>query len=155
MIQRIQSIYLLLTTALSILFLSGNMIRFSDASGNVFGMTISGIMKYQAGPASEHVGGLLPLVILVLMTAFISFLAIFIFRNRKLQIRLTAAALFLSFSVVLATSVYAIYLMRKFDADIIWTIKMVLPVFMVIFLFLAYRGIRKDDELVKSYDRLR
>lgn len=155
MIQRVQSVYLLLTTVLSVLFLNGNMLRFTDASGNVIGMTISGILKYHAGSASENPGGLLPLVILVFLTAVISFLAVFLFRNRKLQVRITAVALFLAFSVVLTAAVYAIFVMRKFDAEILWSIKMALPVLMVIFLFLAYRGIRKDDELVKSYDRLR
>lgn len=155
MIQRIQSVYLLLTTVLSVLFLSGNMVKFTDASGNIIGMTIGGVLQYHTGSGSENAGSLLPLVILVLLTAAISFLTIFLFRNRKLQIRLTAVALLLSFLVILAASVYATFVMREFDAEIIWSIKMTLPVLMVLFLFLAYRGIRKDDELVKSYDRLR
>ena len=155
MIQRIQSVYLILTTILSVLFLNGNMLRFNDASGIVIEMKISGILKLHTGSESEHLGSLLPLVIPVLLTAVISLLTVFLFRNRRLQIRFTTAALFLSFSVVLATSAYAIFVIRKFDAEIIWSIKMVLPFLMIVFLFLAYRGIRKDDELVKSYDRLR
>jgi len=131
------------------------MLRFNDASGIVIEMKISGILKLHTGSESEHLGSLLPLVIPVLLTAVISLLTVFLFRNRRLQIRFTTAALFLSFSVVLATSAYAIFVIRKFDAEIIWSIKMVLPFLMIVFLFLAYRGIRKDDELVKSYDRLR
>jgi hypothetical protein len=36
-----------------------------------------------------------------------------------------------------------------------WMIGAILPILMVILLFLAYRGIRKDEKLIKSLDRLR
>jgi hypothetical protein len=45
--------------------------------------------------------------------------------------------------------------MRKYDSDIVWSFWMLLPVLIPVSLFLAYRGIKKDEDLVKSYDRLR
>jgi hypothetical protein len=46
-------------------------------------------------------------------------------------------------------------IVTKFDAEIIPGFKMILPVLILITSILALRGIRKDDRLVKSYDRLR
>jgi hypothetical protein len=38
---------------------------------------------------------------------------------------------------------------------ILWSIKQIIPLLLTIFVYLAYRSIRKDEVLVKSYDRLR
>jgi hypothetical protein len=43
----------------------------------------------------------------------------------------------------------------KFTATIIPGFKMIIPILILVFSILAYLGIRKDDRLVKSYDRLR
>jgi amino acid permease len=155
MIQRIQSLYLSFSALIALLFLGGNMISFSEASGNIIGITIKGIFRYSEEYAPENIGRLLPLIIPVLMTALFSIVIVFLFRNRKLQLKLTAVLLGLSAVIIAITAVYTVYIIRKYDSDIIWSLKMLLPLLIPVCLFLAYRGIKKDEDLVKSYDRLR
>ena len=50
---------------------------------------------------------------------------------------------------------YAFYVTRNFNAEMLPALNLVIPVLMLIFTYLAFRGIRKDDRLIKSYDRLR
>jgi hypothetical protein len=45
--------------------------------------------------------------------------------------------------------------MTKHSTEIVPGIKMALPFLMLISMILAYKGIKKDDDLVKGYDRLR
>ena len=49
----------------------------------------------------------------------------------------------------------SIITITKFEATITPGFKMILPLVMLILSVLVYRGIKKDDHLVKSYDRLR
>ena len=48
MIQRIQSVYLSLTTLLSLLFLKGSFLIFSEKSGSVIKVTFNGIFQRYA-----------------------------------------------------------------------------------------------------------
>lgn len=155
MIQRIQSVYLFMTTILAFLFLGGNMLRFTDAPGIALGVTYRGIYRCGAGSPPELIGGILPLISIILLVAVVSLITIFFFRNRKLQLKLTAVLLGLSAVIIIETAVYAVFIIRKYDSDIVWSFRMLLPVLIPVCLFLAYRGIKKDEDLVKSYDRLR
>ena len=56
---------------------------------------------------------------------------------------------------IIASVLYSYIILTKYNAEIIPGFKMVIPVIQLILSILAYRGIRKDDALVKSYDRLR
>lgn len=138
MIQRFQTIYLLLTTLFSILFLSGEMV----------------VLKNETGVVEAH-GIVLPLVVLLILIAVISLLTIFLFKNRKFQLKLSIALIALSIILILALAYYAFTLSGKYNAQIQFRINLIFPVMVLVFSILAYMGIRKDEELVKSYDRLR
>jgi uncharacterized membrane protein YidH (DUF202 family) len=56
---------------------------------------------------------------------------------------------------VIASIHVSFNIVSKFEARIIPGFKMILPILILIISILAYRGIKKDDQLVKSYDRLR
>ncbi|MEM8584056.1 MAG: DUF4293 domain-containing protein [Bacteroidota bacterium] len=80
-------------------------------------------------------------------------MGIFLFRNRHLQVRLSTIALLL----VVGGSAYGVYL---FTQDAAQTSAVVaagvgLPLLSLLFGWLANRSIRYDDRLVKSADRLR
>jgi heme A synthase len=155
MVQRIQSIYLLLTTGFSVLFLSGDIIKFTDSSGNLMAIKYNGLVRYFMESAPEHPGIIFPLTALFLLIAVISLVVIFLFKNRKLQIRLTTYLLLLAILLTVAVAAVSFYVMSRYNADIVLTIKIILPLLIAICLYLAYRGIKRDEDLVKSYDRLR
>ncbi len=155
MIQRIQSIYLLLTTLFSVLFLDGNIMKFTDDSGNMLNITLGGLKRIAGESAAENPGRVLPLTMLVLLIAVLSLVAIFLYKNRKLQMRFTLGVFILTIMLILILTIFSFFVIRNYNADILWGIKMILPLLMAVSSYLAYRSIKKDEDLVKSYDRLR
>lgn len=144
MIQRIQTIYLLLTTITAILFLSGEIFLFEN--GMDFSLT---------GLSAEINAIDIVLSALLLAVPLLAFLIIFFYKKRKLQIRLTLLLLLLIIAMVGVAGYYIYISPGRSDTEIVFTYKLILPFLMLIFTFLAYRGIRKDEEIVRSYDRLR
>jgi len=155
MIQRIQSLYLFLTTLLSLLFLNGSLLSFINKSGSALKITLSGIEQGTGGQGFELIDKLLPLSIIIILIPILSMIAIFIFKNRKIQMKVVLILIILSIVLIIALIHVSFRIISKFDATIIPGIKMILPILILVFSILAYMGIRKDDRLVKSYDRLR
>ena len=89
MIQRIQSVYLFLTTLMSLLFLNGNILRFINNSGSAINIALSGIVSNSGGQGLEVVESVWPLTIITILVAAISLITIFLYRNRKQQLILT------------------------------------------------------------------
>jgi hypothetical protein len=154
MIQRIQSIYLSLIVLLSILFLSGNFLSFAENTGTVIKITFIGMFRI-TGANQGLIEKLLPLSILIIIIPVISIVTIFLFKNRKIQMKLTIILIILVSVFVVALIYVSTSVILKFDATIIPGVKMFLPILILLFSIFAYRGIRKDYLLVKSYDRLR
>jgi hypothetical protein len=155
MIQRIQSVYLLLVAVISSLFFSGSIVNFINESGSVFKITFNSIIKCTVGQELEILERLLPLMVLIILIPIISLITIFIFKNRKIQLKLAVFLMILCTLLVIAVIHGSIIIISKFDASLTPGFKMILPLIMLILSVLAYRGIKKDDQLVKSYDRLR
>lgn len=155
MIQRIQSLYLFLITLLTLIFIKGNFLSFSERTGSVINVSFNGIMRYNVGQGQEMVEKLLPLSVLIILIAAVSLITIFIFKNRKIQLWFSLLLVILAAVFVIALFHVSFRIVSKFDAGIIPGFKLILPILILFFSILANRGIRKDDKLVKSYDRLR
>jgi Domain of unknown function (DUF4293) len=155
MIQRIQSVYLSLITLLSLLFLTGSFLTFTEKSGSLIRVTFNGIFRDNGGQNLELIEKLLPLSVLIILIPTLSLIAVFIFKNRKIQMREVLILIILNIVFIISLIHVSFRIISKFDAAIIPGIKMILPVLILIISILAYRGIRKDADLVKSYDRLR
>lgn len=85
--------------------------------------------------------------------ALLSFLGIFLYKNRILQMRIsTFASLLVIFLVVLLTY-FSWSKLANPGAAI--GLSAVLPIIIFIFLLMARRAVKKDDNLVKSVDRIR
>lgn len=155
MIQRVQSLYLLLTTILSVLFLNGSILNFIDKAGSTINVTFSEVLKTAEGQPPELVEKLLPLTILIILIPVVAMITIFLFKNRKLQMKSAIFLIVLTSLLMIAFIHVSMSVMRKFDASMVFGFRMILPLIMLLLSILAYRGIKKDDKLVKSYDRLR
>ena len=134
MIQRIQSVYLLVVTILIIICLCSPV-------GSYIG---SGTKDYAPWA----------LFVILLVVAVLAFGTIFLFKKRMLQIRLTI------FSTILLIGYYAtlvtfIFMLKEesMTFSLSWTV--CLPLVAIILNWLAIRAIGKDEVLVKAYDRLR
>lgn len=92
-------------------------------------------------------------LILNIAIAAILFIAIFLFKNLRLQMRVTL----ISIVLIVASMVTCAILMtvNTPDAELIWTGGVVLLVAALICAVFGLRFMRKDHNLLRSYDRLR
>lgn len=139
MIQRVQTIYLLAgAIALGLLFIPLS-IGISNPTSDG-GMFADGILS-----TYDHVG----LAALSALPALDFLTAIFLFSNRKLQMMVTGIGTLLA-SVM--GGVFA-FLVMSHSAQV--SIGAAMPLVALICGYLAFRNIKKDEEIVRSSDRLR
>jgi len=151
MIQRIQSLYLLLTTALliAVLFIPFGVFTTSYGVCEYTAFSIAGIAGKSALP-------LWSLPLLTLLSSAVAFVGIFMFKKRALQMRICLINSLLI--ALLALGAPALLYMVKSDmllADFKIGFGFALPIIALIFNFLAVKAIKKDEKLVKSWDRIR
>lgn len=151
MIQRIQTLFLLAVAVLSGLMLTGDLLAMNSGSGTLFTIGFLGLGE----EGGEIIQRLWPLSFLLALVPVLALAAIFLYRKRSTQMRVTMITLLLSLGTLFLGAFYVIMFDRKIDVTIIWKIKVVFPVISAILAWLAYRAILKDDLMVKSYDRLR
>jgi hypothetical protein len=155
MIQRIQTVYLFLTTLLSLLFLQGSFLKFSGRSGSVMEVTLRGIYKINGGQVNELIDKVIPLTLVIIVIPVLCLTAIFLFKNRRIQMLLAIILVVLVAAFIAGLFCYSWLIINRYDCVLVPGYKMLIPVFMLILCILAYKGIRKDEDLIKSYDRLR
>ena len=138
MIQRIQSVYLLLVTGLLIASMClpvGSIIDFNGAA-NVFKPL--GLM---IGETFQSTWGLFGILMLA---AIIAFATIFLFKNRILQIRMVIFNSLLLVGYYLAFLAFY-FVLRSDDTSLI----------AIILNYLAMRAIGRDEAMIHAADRLR
>ena len=141
MIQRIQTLWLLLSTACAALFI------FLPVYKGIF---LNG--TWQAVSISEN----LFLLSGATISGCIGLITIFLFKKRKLQKRVILLNILLTIGVFVA-QYYLIEIYKK-DIGIIqgdWQMTAILPLFILVFHVFAYRGIAADEKLLSSADRMR
>ena len=136
MIQRIQSIYLALATGVSI-GLPFVFSLYSDSEGN-------------AVWAKDD----LLLIGLFGASALLSFIIIFLYKKRQNQFVLGRLTILLNF-VLLGVLVYRSQILSGGTAILEKGIGMAIPLISIVLLVLANKAIKRDEDLVKSVDRLR
>lgn len=157
MIQRIQTVYLLL--AVTLCFVS---LFVTEAEYFVEGQIAASFGNFVfSGIKPIESGGTWALGVLLLLTALIDMLAIVLFRHRMRQLRLVIFSTILLVGYVAVYVFYAWLYLQKIelathtDADFTFPLVAVFPLVCVILHILAIHGIRKDEALVRSLDRLR
>lgn len=139
MIQRIQSIWFLIAAIIIAL-----MFYFDTYIG-------TGNTKSNINIGNDFIG-----ILLASVTILITLYTIFLYKNRKKQITYSWLAIIMSL-VVLAYNYIAIDITKEklgITEGHYW-IGIFLPVISVIFLFMGMLGVKKDQQLIKSLDRLR
>jgi hypothetical protein len=155
MIQRIQTIYLSIVILFSVLLFSGNMINFTDEPGRALTLTATGILNAPEGQVFAKVPNMWLLTVILILIILLSLLAILMFRNRKIQMSAAFSLIVLSVVLIAVVSCFTWQILHDYRLTVIPGIKMAMPILILIFSIIAFLNIRKDDRLVKSYDRLR
>ena len=155
MIQRIQSVYLFLASIVLFSMFFHPLSEMMGPESQYYRIDLSGIYE-GVGETAKKIESVLPLRFLVFVSASLSLITIFFYKRRILQMRLCI------FNLLLLLGFYALFLFyfyhtrNRLDAvaaDI--NITVMFPLVALIFVFMATRGIRKDEMLVKSYNRIR
>ena len=131
MIQRIQSIYLLVAA------ISMTLISFK-------------VPVYTLNETIFMAQDDTKMFILTIVGAIFSLLGLFMFKNRKFQMKLIR----LTVLIEMIIGVRLFMLLNKFEVVLNNTLLFFMA-FSLIALIMAYRGVKKDDDLVRSVDRIR
>lgn len=152
MIQRIQTIYLLIAVVLSVVCLCMQVGALTDGDGTVTGM-YNLFLAYPNG-AKNFVTW--PLFVVLLLSAAIALYAIFMYANRMLQLRFCLFSMLLIVGWYILYAVYAHLLLPDSSAAAFSpSVAAVFPLVSILMLFLARRAIFADEELVRAADRIR
>ena len=160
MIQRIQTVYLLLSIVCLVLCLCnpvGTITAADGASATMYNLWLS-LTNPLTGAVDHVVSPWAALFGLLVLTASLQTLAIFLFKKRALQMRtVNLSMLFLVAYYVVAVTF--LYISKYEDQSLLSafrpTMWAALPFVGIVFSYLAFRGILKDQLLIKSLDRLR
>jgi carbon starvation protein CstA len=138
MIQRQQTLWLILASAAALLSF---MYPFVTGKGLEKGLEVDKVIT----ASSNFI-----LMIITGTSLVLSTVTIFLYKDRKLQMKLCIAG------ILLAIGILAMYILQMQDLrKTTLALFCILPLAILIGYFLAYRNIRKDEKLVKSLDKLR
>ena len=149
MIQRIQSVYLLIVAILSVIVISNPVGSFIGTDNSITEFTNLSRIS-QDGTESYEPWALFAIQ---MISAIISLITIFLYKKRMVQIRFTL------FNIILAVGYYATLVtfvfMLKGESTFVPSWVVCLPFVGIVLDWLAIRAIGKDEMLVKAYERLR
>ena len=136
MIQRIQTLWLLVAVAAGLLS-----IKFPFYTG-----TLVVNNAYLSLTAAENI----PILILTVISVLVSFVTIFLFKNRKMQTNLTLLNIFISIILVVLY-----FLQLKNFSTGHFSLTSIFVFVLPIALIMTLIGVRRDEKVIRSLDRLR
>ncbi len=151
MIQRIQTVYLFLATVCAVACLCMPVGHFHQE-----GIAIADFHNLWLSMADgSRVYAPWAMFVLLLLVAVVSFLAIFLYKRRMLQVRLTLFGSLLLTGYYIVFGVFVYLFKSRYEADFTLSWTMAFPAVALILQYLAFRGIMKDELIVRSLNRLR
>lgn len=153
MIQRIQTLYLLIVTVLMAVTLFAPLAWFAGDAGALKLYAFSLQLEGEAVQPTLYLG-----IVLALACA-LPVVTIFLFRNRMLQLRLCVVEAVLLLGAAVMEGVYYYLSARVFSEQPFHTQgfdpAIALPLVCLLFVWLALRAIFRDEMLVRAADRIR
>lgn len=150
MIQRIQTIFLLIAMVLLIVAMFSPL-AVLVAGDNILFYKVCGFYK-----GEEVLFNAWGLLTFASVSALLSLITIFMYKNRKLQVRLCNINII---TIVIAYITFGVYLnagLDKLEATFLRIdYGIALPAIAIILIVLAISRIKKDERLVRSLDRIR
>lgn len=162
MIQRRQTIFMLLSVIITALLFFMPLASFNDGT-TVMKFTIFGIQQ-PIETISLSTAYTWPLVVLTILMTLAPLVTIFLYKKRELQVRLCRLTMLVNIIFIGLIFLYYEADIQKIIAAVegdeyqlyvAYFFGMVIPLVNLILEILAIRGIKKDIDLLKSVDRLR
>lgn len=161
MIQRIQSVYLFLSAALLTLMFFFPIAEIKGDSTvyefSAFGFLENGNTSVNGDIFLADLQPLIPVYLWIAVNIMLVALSLMLFKKRGIQLKLNRLILLLTSALV----VYLYYEADKFTAYLtgecylVYLASIYFAIATLPLLFLANRGIKKDEDLIKSLDRIR
>jgi len=155
MIQRIQSLFLLASVILLSILMYNPFASFivepqmAKYTLGVFGLSVVD------GATVEKVQSIWFLLGFIIVVLLISFITIFLYHRRILQIRLCILTIVMLVGLQ-GVMYYVVYAYGKnLNSNPIYSLVFIFPLIAAILNFLALRAIARDEALIRSLDRLR
>jgi hypothetical protein len=147
MIQRVQTVYMLLAAFLTGLILN---LKLADifTGDQLYTFFSSGIFR-----ETQSVQNGLPLQIFILLILVIHFFAVFSYKNRIRQMRIMVFTIVLLFGLIGMILYFAYGSFENMNVS--FKIPVIFPLVSVILDILAIRAIGRDEALIRSVDRIR
>jgi hypothetical protein len=152
MIQRIQSLFLLIAFILQLLMLFlpiaeyvvGNQVVIFKASGFISESTLNKNMAH-----STYI------LVLLCLLVLIPFVAIFLYKRRKSQMQLCIYYIIVLIGFQAVIFWFSWNTMHQLEAVVSYKFPIIFPVVSAILSYLAFLSVRKDERLIRSIDRIR
>lgn len=147
-IQRIQSVYLLIAIILMVVFAFFPALSFELADKTVlYGALETG----RAG--NMHFNPLL--LTLICLISFLALIDIFLFKNLQRQMTVCFVDIIIGLAMLIAICVQAFVVGNREGWTVVWQWYVLLPVLSIIFLMLAHKSMSNDKKKLRDADRLR
>ena len=145
-IQRLQNLYLLIAIVLLTVFAFTAVMTITTGTQVVH----LGVFRHDASGQCHPDLLFMPIDA---MLVILSVITIFSYKNLRGQMRLCGICIALTIAMLLSMAVLLFVMKSSSAVTLAWSAS--LPVFALIFYFLAYRGMAHDQKLLSSSDRLR
>jgi hypothetical protein len=152
MIQRIQTVYLLIAS-----LLLGFMVQQPIASF-IIDDKVYNLMSYKfvaEADAKDVIFYNYPLMVLIVVASILAFVTIFFFKKRRLQMRLTIFNILITIGIYPMIYYYYLQASAIKKLEFVFNYPVLFPLFAIIFLLLAFMGIRRDELVIQSLNRIR
>ncbi len=138
-IQRLQSLYLLIASVLMLLF--------------IFAIPVATVPSGDA-VTTVYVKDIIELLVINAIVAIMLFVSIFLFKNIKMQIKVTLRTIIL-LVVSMATGTFILSNNMPEGTEVAWVGSTIITVFALLFALAAWSRMRRDYKTLRDYDRLR
>ncbi|MXV50884.1 DUF4293 family protein [Pedobacter sp. HMF7647] len=155
MLQRIQTVWLFLASlAIFLLFIFP--LIYININGMAMAIKVTGVYHSVANGQALRTESFVLLSVITIAVALLPLIVISFYKNRKTQLSIAyiAILLVLVYSFWLAQTAKGVVGNAELQLQN-YGIGMILPSVGILFIILAIKGIRKDEKLVRSADRLR
>lgn len=147
-IQRIQSVYLIIAIILMVVFAFFPALTF-ELGGRQF---VYGALE--AGKVGvTHIDPLM--LMLVVLISLLAFIDIFLFKNLQRQMTVCFVNIIIALAMIIAICIQAFVVGNREGWTVSWQWYALLPVFAIIFMMLAHKAMSRDKKKLLDADRLR
>ncbi|MEA3317776.1 MAG: DUF4293 domain-containing protein [Bacteroidota bacterium] len=153
MIQRIQSIFLLIAAVLMGLIFFYPIADLLSSESQLYVYAYNGLQI--ANQEHDLYLKIIPSIVLLSVIVFISFASIFLYKKRIIQMRINLFNIILTIGYMGLSYYYINIFSKQLEAVVSYNICAIFPAFAILLTFFAIRAIGKDEALIRSMDRLR